>query len=62
MARELLTGRTSVRTVASSTAYAAQLTSATEAFTRWRADLSPEERADMERAASEEFGDMDEPR
>jgi hypothetical protein len=62
MARELLAGRTSLRTVGSSTAYAAQLTSAIEAFTRWRADLSPEERADIEQAATEEFGGMDEPR
>lgn len=57
MAQELLAGRTSLRTVGSSSAYAEQLTSATAAFSQWRAELSPEERNDMERAASEEFGE-----
>jgi hypothetical protein len=56
MAQELLAGRTSLRTVGSSSAYAAQLTAATAAFLQWRAELSPEERNDMERAAGEEFG------
>ncbi|GGQ56239.1 hypothetical protein [Couchioplanes azureus] len=57
MAQELLAGRTSLRTVGASSAYAAQLTSATEALTRWRAELSPEEREEMERVAAEEFGE-----
>jgi hypothetical protein len=56
MAEELLAGRTSLRTVGSSSAYAAQLSSAAAAFAKWRAGLSPEELQEMERAASEEFG------
>ncbi|MGX6606540.1 hypothetical protein ACWKSP_31120 [Micromonosporaceae bacterium Da 78-11] len=59
MARELLAGRTDLRAAASSSAYATQLTEAAEGFRKWQADLSPEERAELERTTREQVDDQD---
>ncbi len=44
MARDLLGGRTDLRTVAQSSVYAGQITEAIARFRRWQAELTPEER------------------
>lgn len=44
MACEVLEGRTDLRTVAGSSAYAGQLTEAVGKFTAWQAQLTPTER------------------
>jgi hypothetical protein len=59
MARDLLDGRTSLREVARSQAYAGQFTEATGRFQRWFSELTPEEREDLSRKAREEYDGLD---
>lgn len=58
MAKELLEGRSSLRDVGQSAAYAAQFTQAAEQYRKWHAELSPEQRADLDRAARAQFDDQ----
>jgi hypothetical protein len=44
MARELLEGRTDLRAIARSSAYAEQISAATGKFQKWYGELTPEER------------------
>jgi hypothetical protein len=44
MAREVLEGRTDLRTVARSSAYADRITEGIGEFNRWQSELTPEER------------------
>jgi hypothetical protein len=44
MARDVLDGRTDLRTVGQSAAYSEQMTRAIGQFQQWQADLTPEER------------------
>ena len=55
MADEILNGRTDLRSVARSSAYASQLTEGIEKFSRWYADLSPEDREELGRRTQEMF-------
>ncbi len=57
MARELLAGRTDLRTIGGSEAYATQLSEAAEGFRKWQAELSLEERDELERTTRENLGD-----
>jgi hypothetical protein len=56
MAEELLAGRTSLRKLGQSAAYAPQLSEAFAKFQQWQSELSPEERRELERKAQEKFG------
>jgi hypothetical protein len=47
MAREVLEGRTDLRTVARSSAYADQMTEAVGRFQNWQAEATPEERSQL---------------
>jgi hypothetical protein len=44
MARDVLEGRTDLRTIARSSAYAGQITEGITKFNRWQSELTPEER------------------
>jgi hypothetical protein len=59
MAKELLEGRSSLRDVGQSAAYAAQFTEAAERYRKWYAELSPEQRAELDRTAREQFDQRD---
>jgi hypothetical protein len=47
MARDVLEGRTDLRTVARSSAYAGQITEGINKFNRWQSDLTPDERTQL---------------
>lgn len=57
MARELLEGRTSLREVGRSSAYAGQFTEAAERYRKWFADLSPEQRDELERTTRQQISE-----
>jgi hypothetical protein len=57
MASDLLEGRTSLREVGKSEAYAQQFAAATGRFLTWYTELTPEEREDLDQKAHDEFGD-----
>jgi len=59
MARELLEGRTSLREVGRSSAYAGQFTEAAERYRKWFADLSPEQREELERTTRQRIANPD---
>jgi hypothetical protein len=60
MAREVLEGRTDLRTIARSSAYASQLTASINEFDRWQSELTQEERnALVENARASIYGDQD---
>jgi hypothetical protein len=48
MARDVLAGRTDLRTVGQSSGYSTQLTEAIGAYQQWEAELSPEEREELQ--------------
>lgn len=57
MAKELLEGRSSLREVGSSAAYAVQFREAADRYQKWYAELSPEQREELERNTREQFGE-----
>lgn len=59
MAKDVLDGRTDLRSVGRSSAYAGHIRDGIDKFNRWQADLSPEEREELDRKIREEFGDAD---
>jgi hypothetical protein len=60
MAREVIEGRTDLRTIARSSAYAGQLTASISDFNRWQSELTPEERNELvENVTASIYGDQD---
>ncbi|MBM2623397.1 hypothetical protein JIG36_48675 [Actinoplanes sp. LDG1-06] len=57
MAKDLLEGRTTLREIGNSAAYGPQLSAAFRRFQQWRSELTPEERAKLERKAQEQLED-----
>jgi hypothetical protein len=57
MAKDLLAGRAALRDVGRSPVYGAALSEAFATFTRWRDELSAQQRADIEKQARDQFGD-----
>jgi hypothetical protein len=55
MARDVLAGRTDLRTVGQTSAYSTHLTDAVGQYQRWQAELTPEEREDLIRSAQRAF-------
>lgn len=57
MARDLLAGRTSLRAVGSSSAYADYFRDAAAKYAEWQHSLTPEEQDELRRRATEKFGE-----
>ena len=55
MAKELLAGRTSLREIGRSQAYAPELGAGVARFQQWHRDLTPEQRAELERQTQARF-------
>jgi hypothetical protein len=56
LARDLLSGRTTLREVGASSAYADQFREAARAYFEWRAGLPSDQQEELEKKAREEFG------
>ena len=61
LAKELLEGRSSLRAVGSSSAYAAQFREAADRYRKWYADLSPEQRTEHARQTRNQLNGPDTP-
>lgn len=55
MARELLAGRTSLREIGQSQAYAEELSAGVARFQQWQRELTTEQRAELERQTQATF-------
>jgi hypothetical protein len=56
MAKELLAGRTTLREIGQSEAYATHLNTAMAKFQQWQSALTPEERNELEQRTRDELG------